>query len=128
MHTFATVRLHYFGVILQSHIADVGECLIGTHNCSQLCVELPGGFECNCSSGYKLQEDGVSCEGKEETSIQLRYIRTSPQIFYYIDIDECSLGTAGCNHDFEKTEGSFLCTCDDGYQLHHDDLTLCVGM
>ena len=44
-------------------IIDIGECLIGIHNCSQLCVELDGGYECNCYDGYELRDDGVSCEG-----------------------------------------------------------------
>jgi len=43
--------------------SDIGECLIGTHNCSQLCVELDGGFECDCSDGYELGDDGITCEG-----------------------------------------------------------------
>ena len=42
---------------------DIGECLIGTHNCSQECSELPGEFECHCFPGYELQEDEVTCEG-----------------------------------------------------------------
>jgi len=46
----------------------------------------------------------------------------------FTDIDECLQGTAGCNHDCRNTEGSFICTCYDGYQLHHNDLTTCVGM
>ena len=33
------------------------------HNCSQMCVELEGSFNCSCYSGYKLQEDGITCEG-----------------------------------------------------------------
>ena len=33
------------------------------HNCSQLCVELEGSYNCSCYSGYKLQNDGVTCEG-----------------------------------------------------------------
>ena len=44
------------------------------------------------------------------------------------DIDECSLGTAGCNHGCRNTQGSFICLCNDGYQLHHNDPTFCVGM
>jgi len=44
------------------------------------------------------------------------------------DIDECLQGMAGCNHGCRNTAGSFICTCNDGYQLHHDDPTLCVGM
>ena len=33
------------------------------HNCSQICVELEGSFNCSCYSGYELQEDGITCEG-----------------------------------------------------------------
>ena len=33
------------------------------HNCSQICVELEGSFNCSCYSGYELQEDEVTCEG-----------------------------------------------------------------
>ena len=44
------------------------------------------------------------------------------------DIDECLQGTAGCNHGCRNTNGSFICTCNDGYQLYHNDLTLCLGM
>jgi len=44
-------------------IADVRECSIGTHNCSQVCVEQTGGFKCGCLDGYELQEDKISCEG-----------------------------------------------------------------
>ena len=32
-----------------------------------------------------------------------------------VDIDECSQGTAGCNQGCNNTEGSFICTCNDGY-------------
>ena len=33
------------------------------HNCSQICVELEGSYNCSCYTGYELQEDGVACEG-----------------------------------------------------------------
>ena len=39
------------------------ECMMDGHNCSQICVELEGSFKCSCYSGYKLQEDEVTCEG-----------------------------------------------------------------
>ena len=51
---------------------DVGECLIGSHNCSQECIELPGGFECDCLPGYELQEDGVTCEGSKDRIFSLQ--------------------------------------------------------
>ena len=37
--------------------------MIDGHNCSQICVELEGSFNCSCYSGYKLQEDEVTCGG-----------------------------------------------------------------
>ena len=48
---------------LTASCLDIGECLIGTHNCSQVCVELDGGFECDCFDGYELNDDGVTCDG-----------------------------------------------------------------
>ena len=38
-------------------------------------------------------------------------------IYYYIDVDECALGTDDCgaNSFCNNTEGSFTCTCDPGY-------------
>ena len=45
---------------------DIKECEIGTHNCSQQCIELDGGFECSCYPGYWLQADKITCEGNWE--------------------------------------------------------------
>ena len=43
-----------------------------------------------------------------------------------LDIDECTLGTSGCNDaaTCENTAGSFICTCDTGYS---GDGFSCVG-
>lgn len=56
-------------IVLATHdinhliIKDIGECLTGAHNCSQICVETTGGYRCSCSDGYELGDDGVTCEG-----------------------------------------------------------------
>ena len=42
--------------------SDISECL-GTHDCSQLCVELEGRHECRCFDGYELADDHITCEG-----------------------------------------------------------------
>ena len=47
---------------------------------------------------------------------------------HYIDIDECGQGTAECSHDCINTNGSYICACSNGYQTHHNDPTLCVGI
>ena len=42
---------------------DVDECGRKEHNCSQLCDNVPGSFECKCRDGYSLQGDGTTCAG-----------------------------------------------------------------
>ena len=42
---------------------DIDECKSGDNNCSQLCDNVPGSFECRCKAGYSLQDDGTTCEG-----------------------------------------------------------------
>ncbi len=32
--------------------------------CSQMCVNMPGSFECVCFSGFQLQPDGRTCVGE----------------------------------------------------------------
>ena len=41
-----------------------------------------------------------------------------------IDIDECRLGY--CNQLCNNSEGSFTCSCQDGYALEDDGRT-CIG-
>ena len=45
---------------------------------------------------------------------------------FHSDIDECSEGTSGCDHNCTNTDGSYYCTCMDGYVLESDNHT-CTG-
>ena len=43
---------------------DVDECQNGGgHNCSQLCENIRGSFECKCNDGYFLDDDDANCTG-----------------------------------------------------------------
>lgn len=43
-------------------LADFDEC--GEQSCcEQNCTNYPGGYECYCSAGYRLNSDGCSCDG-----------------------------------------------------------------
>ena len=37
--------------------------MINDHNCTQICVEVEGSFNCSCHTGYELQNDGATCTG-----------------------------------------------------------------
>ena len=41
-------------------------------------------------------------------------------ITLYSDIDECEAGIHDCQQDCYDTEGSFQCSCNDGYTLQSD--------
>ena len=102
---------------------DIRNCLIGDHNCSQICVELEGSFSCSCYYGYNLQEDKANCAGND-----IRMCITSLFLFLILhpDIDECTQGLAGCSYNCINTPGSFFCTCMDGFELLSDNRS-CAG-
>ena len=59
-----SVYMHGY-LIMQNDvfILDIPNCMINDHNCSQICVEVEGSFNCSCYIGYELQEDRANCTG-----------------------------------------------------------------
>ena len=43
------------------------------------------------------------------------------------DIDECALDNGGCDHTCINDQGSYECTCNEGYLLNTEDGTTCTG-
>lgn len=83
---------------------DVNECAIANGNCSQLCNNTVGSFNCDCNEGYFLSGDGSNC----------------------VDIDECALNGHNCQQSCTNNPGSFTCSCNSGYELNLDQRT-CAG-
>ena len=40
---------------------DVDECVSGTANCLQICINTVGSYECDCQAGFSLSEDNTTC-------------------------------------------------------------------
>eukprot|EP00731_Ephydatia_muelleri_P004786 Em0002g962a len=59
------------------------------------CINTPGSYQCGCTIGYALANDGRSC----------------------IDVNECSLnaGLGYCQQKCTNTVGSYYCSCNTGY-------------
>ena len=105
---------------------DIDECGIPElgGNCSQICVNTPGFFECQCNIGYRLSSDGFTCEGV----YSIIYLASQLYNHYMpTDIDECLDDNGGCNHTCINIVGSYECSCWQGYFLSDDQHT-CVGM
>ncbi|CAL1545513.1 unnamed protein product [Lymnaea stagnalis] len=81
---------------------DVNECDIGTDNCSsdlhQQCVNIDGGFNCECQPGFEKSCHFCECS----------------------DLDLCS-NTSCTNGCYEiNANSSFKCLCNDGEKIESD--------
>ncbi|XP_049287375.1 low-density lipoprotein receptor isoform X5 [Anopheles funestus] len=77
------------------------ECLQSNGGCSQLCVDTPAGFYCDCKPGFKLA-DNRTC----------------------VDIDECE-EPGSCSQNCINEIGTFKCECIDNYLRDPRDHTRC---
>ena len=42
----------------------MNECDINNGGCEGVCSNSDGSYECGCESGYRLRENGRTCDGK----------------------------------------------------------------
>ncbi|XP_072180900.1 low-density lipoprotein receptor-related protein 2-like [Diadema setosum] len=72
----------------------INECL--GNPCSESCMDLPTGFECQCTTpGFQLGPDSRTC----------------------VDIDECAETPEVCSQTCTNTQGSYACACITDYTL-----------
>ncbi|KAG1671510.1 Low-density lipoprotein receptor-related protein 8 [Nymphon striatum] len=81
--------------------AQMNECRTNNGGCSQLCVDTPGGYYCDCKPGFKLL-DNRTCD----------------------DIDECKI-SGSCSQICINTKGSHKCECEPGYHIEVIDHNYC---
>ena len=62
---YVTIILLWQSYVIVYNVIDVDECQNTTiAPCDQLCVNTVGSYECRCTSGHELQQDGQTCEGQ----------------------------------------------------------------
>ena len=86
--------------------------------CSDICVNTIGSFVCTCPLGYELDSDEKTCIGKctlAELNVHL-----------LLDINECSTLRDNCEQVCINTNGSYFCSCNNGYILQNDNQS-CIG-
>ncbi|VDO46409.1 unnamed protein product, partial [Brugia timori] len=97
---FANINNNFsFQLIIIILQFNIDECTDNNGGCKQLCINLPGSYQCSCKTGFLLIYDGKTCE----------------------DINECIANNAGCEHNCINEEGGYACTCEVGYNLASDN-------
>ncbi|VDH91538.1 Hypothetical predicted protein [Mytilus galloprovincialis] len=90
--------------IYQYIISDINECH-ESNNCTQLCNNTMGSYDCNCHQGYQLERNGFTCTG----------------------VNGCLLHNGTCDDECINTNGSFYYKCNgDSMALSEDGVT-CIA-
>lgn len=126
----ASLSLSLPPVCLSVCLPDIDECRY--RYCQHRCVNVPGSFSCQCEPGFQLAGNNRSCIGERISPSQLLFLivlqtwslttrvkanGTTSSIFP--DVNECDMG-APCSQRCYNTYGTFLCRCDQGYELGSD--------
>merc|ERR1739838_374716 len=124
---------------------DQDECNLNLDECSHVCVNTIGSYECQCYNGFLLAEDGFNCYDEDEclnspcgqvcTNTPGSYVCSCREGYNLdhtahlcYDTDGCDVdGSNNCTQLCANTPGSFVCDCVDGYELAEDACT-CVDV
>ena len=49
---------------------DIDECLDRTHDCQQICINLPGTFACTCEKGFSTDTNEIDCTDNDECALR----------------------------------------------------------
>lgn len=111
-------------------------------DCDYICQHEGESYKCACDHGFRLAEDGKSCEDLDECADKRQCpwdnFRCVNKIGNYecvcakgyelsgrrcVDEDECV--SAPCEHVCTNTPGSYKCTCYPGYRLNPETQSTC---
>ena len=59
-------------------VSDIDECLESNGDCAHICVNNDGGHRCECRDGYRLIEDGKTCQGTNSNTMMSNALELAP--------------------------------------------------
>ncbi|KAL3868276.1 hypothetical protein ACJMK2_041103, partial [Sinanodonta woodiana] len=123
---------------------DINECAEGPRKCDQVCNNSPGNYSCGCFEGYSYNRSTGICEidsippecmkidCRATSGCMLDQNRNATcfcNVGYAlntngtscVDFDECKANI--CQHKCINSDGSYKCSCFNGYVLDEDNKT-----
>ena len=116
-------------VILQHRVADASTCTSALQIMRYSYMPL-GMRPQACEYHYKDHKSHKSVVTHDLPiihSILIFILNSAYAIIFFLDANECELGTAACDQNCHNTNGSYTCSCNAGYTLD-SDRTSCDGM
>ncbi|OCT79270.1 thrombomodulin [Xenopus laevis] len=103
-------------------------CMIENGGCSFICNGDIGESKCECHQNMNLSDDGRGCiplpsslqcipDQSTGTCVCAKGFTPAEDGRTCQDIDDCALIPDLCEQSCTNTEGSFMCTCFDGYEM-----------
>ncbi|XP_071954227.1 uncharacterized protein [Antedon mediterranea] len=120
---------------------DIDECQLGINDCHQMCNNTVGHYSCYCNNNYELRNDSVSCQpiqgaecntdpcvnafcsmnGNDVSCLcKTGYEAIDGNTTHCLNVNECTNTTHMCSDVCIDTDGSYNCSCGDGYALSAD--------
>lgn len=107
---------------------DIDECLAQPCGPYSMCSNTPGGFHCQCQTGYVGAPPRIQCKGMFLIYFIIIFLQLFFLNFLYNTAAPCEDVKCG-THAFCKPNGQeAYCICEEGWTYNPNDLSLgCVG-
>lgn len=79
---------HQLDCLLSSLSADINECL-NPGICSQICINLKGGYKCECHNGYQMDPTTGVCKAVGESAAVWGGAQQSSQLMTLLSFYLC---------------------------------------
>ena len=114
---------HGYQLVNETQCLDIDECLVQNGGCNTLCINTNGSYYCldfNLATIQSLECDAfgypTSCSVENDPTCACCSGYTV-QNSACADINECNGNERLCDMNCHNTEGSYTCSCEEGFQL-----------